>query len=526
MVPGSPAPTATPSRSPSGASTSPTESEVGADAAAGKPSSPSAALRRGRLMCEGDDVSMKESRHKILLPVPEHREDSDTDGGAGPRCESAATACSGQPVKIPDGLTVRNTFFDILGGNEPSGGGVTAGPTTCPLPTQGWWSSSQSQASSQAASPTLITPAPLVEDFGPTPSWSAHNTPSEGQRQQAQQSLNASRKMWADATPDPLGPTPDVCHPAVPSAAAVGRDVRGRKGSKNSHFAKLLAAEAADDAVGDGGGDGDDECSSRGAPSPTARGSNIALPEAPPIAPPAPAAAPPPQPPPMRAPPTLGTSYVQLANPPGVLGQYGVGSFMPLQCLIPNSVPTTPPRATMNAAASSAAVAASAAHADHDPMCSHFEPRLDLQGQRQRHAGGRAGRCGGSPVRPSWNPAPWGDPGAWAVQHAWRPLNDGWRSKPQSESPSKCKRSQWSPTRTGRRDARGAAVAVSDGEAASPKEKRPTRHRGSKEARDPDPWPDDPFEGLPCSAFIDLGDLVRAPAEDPGLVHGVDTASD
>jgi len=44
------------------------------------------------------------------------------------------------------------------------------------------------------------------------------------------------------------------------------------------------------------------------------------------------------------------------------------------------------------------------------------------------------------------------------------------------------------------------------------KEKKATRHRGSKEAKDPDRWPGDPFEGLPCSAFVDLGDLVRRQA--------------
>jgi len=67
---------------------------------------------------------------------------------------------SWEPMKIPDGLTCKNTFFDIPAVDELSP--ESFGPATCPImPTEGWWAS---PSPSRDASPN-------IEDIGPTPDW-------------------------------------------------------------------------------------------------------------------------------------------------------------------------------------------------------------------------------------------------------------------------------------------------------------------------------------------------------------------
>lgn len=197
------------------------------------------------------DASPRAKLHRpgLLLPVMEQKEEPETDAECEGEVSAATSGDSTCPMKIPSGLTVKNTFFDIVGGDDAECAAL--GPTTCPLPTEGWWSGTTSQNSSQTVTPTVRTPAPL-EDIGPTPSWSNHNTPSEAARQQSQQSLDAARKMWADATPDAFGPTPDLRHASL---SVVGAPRGGAaSASRSSHFARLLAAEADDARDGQGHG--------------------------------------------------------------------------------------------------------------------------------------------------------------------------------------------------------------------------------------------------------------------------------
>jgi len=70
------------------------------------------------------------------------------------------TATKWDPVKIPDGLTCKNTFFDISTELESL---TSPGPATCPPPTEGWWSSPMlRRGSSEGTS---------IDDMGPTPDW-------------------------------------------------------------------------------------------------------------------------------------------------------------------------------------------------------------------------------------------------------------------------------------------------------------------------------------------------------------------
>jgi hypothetical protein len=75
---------------------------------------------------------------------------------------------SRDPVK----LSYKNTFFEIPDVEEAFSAAI--GPATCPLPTEGWWSSpSPSRGRSEAS------PNPL-DDIGPTPDWSPTPHPPPG----------------------------------------------------------------------------------------------------------------------------------------------------------------------------------------------------------------------------------------------------------------------------------------------------------------------------------------------------------
>lgn len=71
------------------------------------------------------------------------------------------------PVKIPDGLTCKNTFFDIPNGKDFT---VIDGPATCPPPTEGWWNRNS------------VDPSLAFEnsDIGPTPDWFGADFPGAG----------------------------------------------------------------------------------------------------------------------------------------------------------------------------------------------------------------------------------------------------------------------------------------------------------------------------------------------------------
>lgn len=75
------------------------------------------------------------------------------------------------PMKIPSGLTCKNTFFDVPKALDEI---VAKGPATCPPPTQGWWSSASTSCDVPESS-TVVSP-----DIGPTPDWFSSYIPSEG----------------------------------------------------------------------------------------------------------------------------------------------------------------------------------------------------------------------------------------------------------------------------------------------------------------------------------------------------------
>lgn len=86
------------------------------------------------------------------------------------------TAGPWDPARIPEGLTCKNTFFDIPIASDVVLG---SGSATCPLPTEGWWSSpspSRARNGSNTGSPPadeINTPDWLSMDFnsGRTPPY-------------------------------------------------------------------------------------------------------------------------------------------------------------------------------------------------------------------------------------------------------------------------------------------------------------------------------------------------------------------
>eukprot|EP00747_Dinoflagellata_sp_TGD_P107720 gnl/TRDRNA2_/TRDRNA2_170198_c2_seq2.p1 gnl/TRDRNA2_/TRDRNA2_170198_c2~~gnl/TRDRNA2_/TRDRNA2_170198_c2_seq2.p1 ORF type:complete len:360 (+),score=61.72 gnl/TRDRNA2_/TRDRNA2_170198_c2_seq2:94-1080(+) len=72
------------------------------------------------------------------------------------------------PVKIPEGLTCKNTFFDIPSMDDP-----VVGPASCPLPTKNWWAS-------EASSPRASSPLRVCSELDPTPDWFDKYLPQTG----------------------------------------------------------------------------------------------------------------------------------------------------------------------------------------------------------------------------------------------------------------------------------------------------------------------------------------------------------
>merc|ERR1719162_2069955 len=70
-------------------------------------------------------------------------------------------------VRIPEGLTFKNTFFDIPNAEDVH----EPGPATCPPATEGWWPSS---GSSGGGTPSIDSPSfasPLLGLPQRTPDW-------------------------------------------------------------------------------------------------------------------------------------------------------------------------------------------------------------------------------------------------------------------------------------------------------------------------------------------------------------------
>eukprot|EP00747_Dinoflagellata_sp_TGD_P163792 gnl/TRDRNA2_/TRDRNA2_182865_c0_seq1.p1 gnl/TRDRNA2_/TRDRNA2_182865_c0~~gnl/TRDRNA2_/TRDRNA2_182865_c0_seq1.p1 ORF type:complete len:555 (+),score=98.51 gnl/TRDRNA2_/TRDRNA2_182865_c0_seq1:61-1725(+) len=72
---------------------------------------------------------------------------------------------SWDPLKIPDGLTCKNTFFDIPSTQDMS---VASGPATCPLPAKGWRNLASSPTRRASSDPT---PTFAINDLGASPDW-------------------------------------------------------------------------------------------------------------------------------------------------------------------------------------------------------------------------------------------------------------------------------------------------------------------------------------------------------------------
>lgn len=81
-------------------------------------------------------------------------------GDKGDSASALKLTSAGDPVK----LQCKNTFFEIPDVGDSSG--YALGPATCPLPTEGWWSS---PTPSQGSGRPEVSPNP---NFQPTPDWS------------------------------------------------------------------------------------------------------------------------------------------------------------------------------------------------------------------------------------------------------------------------------------------------------------------------------------------------------------------
>lgn len=339
-----------------------------------------------------------QNRRRIILQLPQVAEAGGVDGegddeGSGAtagRCEAAAgerEGASWDPVKITDGLTCKNTFFEISEDGEQHAGG----PATCPPSTQGWWSSTASSPTS--ASPSLIS----LQEITATPSWSAHTTPNSGSRPSI---LSTQRKPWADATPDWFST------PALPAPSL---------GKVGSHFDRLLA-EAAKEESDDLETDTTTSFRTLSA-----------------------------------SPQRRGFDFPTMVVPPPPPAPFQMFMMPPVQ------EPSPPP-----------------------PRSAAGRVRLSLA-QELGFQEARGGRRGGAAAERSTALRGRRVGGHKEVREPRRPAKKAATGSPGQPQPG---------------------VLVTD-------KPRPTRHRGSKEAKDPDIWPDDPFEGLPACAVIDLGSLGR-----------------
>lgn len=383
----------------SGSGSPPSASESGSIEALGSPG-PGApglvATRRG---------SGGRRRLMLQLPQVQEQEGSGVDGEGDGDADNAAKAGEGawdpdNPMKIPDGLHVKNTFFQLAEDDA-----VDRGPATCPPQFQAAWSST---SSSPNGSPNLKL---SLQDISATPSWSGHNTPSGNSRPNI---LSTQQKLiWSDCTPGCSTPTP------IPQMG------KASFGGGGGVFSQMLAAELAKEESD--GMETDTTVSLRALSSSPSRHDAFEFT------------------PPMGMPP-----------PP---------SAFPQMFLFPPAQEMSPP-----------------------PRSAAGRVRLNLEQTLGFQEANNARRNNGGTVT---NDGP----------AAMRGRRSGGQ-KDFREPRRPAKKAAGSPATKGNGQPQPGVLI--------PEKQRPTRHRGSKEAKDPDRSPDDPFEGLPTFARIDLGCLMRS----------------
>mmetsp|Transcript_72186 Transcript_72186/g.234479 ORF Transcript_72186/g.234479 Transcript_72186/m.234479 type:complete len:277 (-) Transcript_72186:76-906(-) len=142
---------------------------------------------------------------------------------------------------VPDGLSCKNTFFELAAVEAADLHVQDAGPATCPLPTEGWWAKAggggtfgpllgaAAEEAAALASGEALSPLPMPTSTPPPPGL-VQCTPD-----------------WAEPTFAPgageIGPTPEWFGPAaMPQGSAVAGASFAALGG---HFAGLLVAATA-----------------------------------------------------------------------------------------------------------------------------------------------------------------------------------------------------------------------------------------------------------------------------------------
>lgn len=448
-------------------------------------------------------------RQRMLAPLPESAAESDSSSQISPPGE-AAISPRGQAWGLGHGgeglPPIKNTFFDLGERRDEH-----AGPATCPLPTEGWWSCSHSDVSNSQQEPS---PHPITfDEFGVTPLWSP-------QHESSHQAV-AARKQWADATPDCYGPTPDTRQESSYSRSTGNNSGDRERGVGGGSIFDRMLREQMDAELGDHEAhqgtynleDADaktevcdsDKDAPVDAPPPSAPSAPLTHMETPDIS-------------------SYGLqtriSAVPLTAALGTipLQSYQAANYshphLQLQCLIPNAAPVMP-----------------ADHRGH-PLRLQLARELGVQHTAQASQASQASPTGrGRNRATTWQGEDRKKQKPAATTRSRRTKREGEEERPTARTPQKTRAGPASAASVGSPGSPGSTapgssafaspgLIVPDGAgevigAVSPspaalETKKPCRHRGSKEAKDPDPIPDDPHSGLPYGAWVDLASLIRS----------------
>ncbi|OLQ05581.1 hypothetical protein AK812_SmicGene11193 [Symbiodinium microadriaticum] len=405
---------------------------------------------------------------------------------------------------VPEGLTCKNTFFDVV----EEGSETREGPATCPPSSDGWWWPTSSMGSdgsrdrSLPSSPTTPFDLPITDKTAilRTPSWFGDTSPV------AQTNFLSTPNWLEDLVPPPSSsqiipplstpdwmddempayaklPSFDTRVPSLPRRSATPSSGDGRtptaEGStrrtpdpfddtpsppldmqfsnSSSRFVQLLA-----------GAEAEETQSKREA---VERQRAISQPmDAPPNPGPGNWARP------LIKPPVLLATAAPQNEAPGPTGPYppfGAGSHMPPPMPVP--LPQIPPHGSLLG--------------DPGPGFRAFAPFDEVFGDR-------LGRSS-----PDTSESP---------QQLRKSLGRqvGAQVPKPKEPKSPLPAGPLLPGQVGNSSAKStvARVTVADGEESSPNRRR---KRGSRESKDPDISEDDPHGLLPTAAFVDLGVLLR-----------------
>lgn len=172
---------------------------------------------------------------------------------------SGGTRSCMEPLKVPEGLTFKNTFFDLSTGDASDSGPE---PATCPLPTEGWWPTTNQKSSPRGKFAEMLqveldggegvirrspspgpvgrlpsgSPVPTPDWFGATPNLfdNAAQTDrscghfaqllfaaTDGNDAEEPQSTSTSPRLLFGATPVPALPDVPPAPVAAPAVAPV-----------------------------------------------------------------------------------------------------------------------------------------------------------------------------------------------------------------------------------------------------------------------------------------------------------------